>query len=102
MMTICTMIRMLEGICFLIMLIDRFEQAVTLVSARDMINAVTKLLVTARAEQTPNTWKVMGLLSINGSLTTDLDVVLIFNPSIGVGPGTACIPGQTASTATDW
>jgi hypothetical protein len=50
-------------------LIEALEKAQTRVSAIDMIKAAIILVVTANAEQMPNTCNVMGLLSINGSTT---------------------------------
>jgi len=46
------------------------EQAVTEVKAKAIISEVDICEVTARAEQTPSTCKVIGLLSTNGSNNT--------------------------------
>jgi hypothetical protein len=80
MMIICTMIRMLLGVCCRTALIAALEQAVTDVRANAMINEVDIWEVTAKAEQTPNTCKVMGLLSTNGSNNTFLVSLSIILP----------------------
>jgi hypothetical protein len=72
MMIICTMIRMLLGVCWRTALIAALEHAVTDVKARAIINEVDICEVTAKAEQTPSTCRVMGLLSTNGSNNTFL------------------------------
>ena len=45
----------------------RLEKVNTNVRARDITIAISNLTVTARAEQTPRTCLVIGLLSISGS-----------------------------------
>jgi hypothetical protein len=46
---------------FLIRLITTFEDAVTIMSPIDITNAGFSWVVTASAEQIPNTWTVIGL-----------------------------------------
>ncbi|CAI8834499.1 protein of unknown function [Methylococcus capsulatus] len=73
MITICAMIRTLLGMWLRIKAMPALEQAVTEVSARLMIKAVDNCEVTAKAEQMPSTWRVMGLLSTSGSMRTFFD-----------------------------
>jgi hypothetical protein len=60
------MILTLDGIWFRINEINRLENAHTTVSANDITNAVSSLVVMASAEQMPSTCKAIGLLSIIG------------------------------------
>ena len=48
------------------------ENAVTSVTASVITTAVSSLVVTARAEQTPSTWSVIGLLANSGPMSTFL------------------------------
>jgi len=63
MMVIWIIIRTLDGIWLRISEINKFENATTLVSASDITNAVSSLVVIASAEQIPNTCRAIGLLS---------------------------------------
>ena len=72
MIAICTMIRMLDGICLRIQLIKKLENAVTVVNAIHMVTVVFRLLVTASAEQIPRICNAMGLLSNIGPNRTFL------------------------------
>ena len=55
MMVSCTMMRMLGGMKFLRMLTERFDSAITAITAIDITIAVSIFVVTARAEQMPST-----------------------------------------------
>jgi hypothetical protein len=59
-------IRTLDGIWLRIIEINKFENATTVVSAKDITKAVSSLVVIASAEQIPRTCKAIGLLSIIG------------------------------------
>jgi hypothetical protein len=45
----------------------RLDPIKTAVTERDMTSAVATVRVTARAEQTPSTWRVIGFSRITGS-----------------------------------
>src|SRR5690606_32746260 len=62
-MVICTIMRMLDGICLRMLETKKFENAVTSVSARHIVTVVFRLLVTASAEQIPIICRAIGLLS---------------------------------------
>src|SRR5215204_7806449 len=66
------MIRILSGMIFLMAEIMRFENAVTTITDKAITIDGFICTVTARAEQMPNTWTVMGLLSLRGSLRSFL------------------------------
>jgi hypothetical protein len=56
----------MAGYGFRIRLITPPDRQSTTVSATDMVIAVDKVVVTARAEQMPNICRVIGLLPISG------------------------------------
>lgn len=66
------MIRMLLGILFLIKATAALEQAVTAITANDIVNDVESFVVTASAEQIPRICKAIGLLLKIGSSTRSL------------------------------
>ncbi len=80
MIVIWMMIRMGPGMWFRIRLTETFDAATTAVSARDMIRAGPSFVVTASAEQTPSTWRVMGLLSTMGSRKTSRFLLMTIPP----------------------
>jgi len=61
-MVIWTMMRILLGMYFRMLLMAAFEQAVTAMTARHMMAAVFIDVVTAKAEHMPRTCKAIGLL----------------------------------------
>lgn len=67
-MVICTIIRMLEGICLRMIEIKKLENAVTKVNATHITMALAMLVVTASAEQIPRICRAMGLLSKIGEV----------------------------------
>ena len=69
-MVICTIIRILLGIWFLIALMAALEKAVTKVKASAIISEVDICEVTANAEQIPRTCKVIGLSLTSGAVNT--------------------------------
>ncbi len=71
----CTMILIRLGMMFLINEITRFENAHTTITANAITMEGSILVVTANAEQIPNTCTVIGLLSFNGSVTSFLFLV---------------------------
>ena len=102
MMVIWMMIRMLLGMWLRIRLTDTLDAAHTAVSASDMIRAGATLVVTASAEQTPNTWSVMGLLSTIGSRKTSRFLLMTGHPRFSGAPGTARKPLRPASNGSCW
>src|SRR5690606_10960146 len=71
-MVICTIMRMLDGICVRMLETKKFENAVTSVSARHIVTVVFRLLVTASAEQIPIICRAIGLLSKIGPNSSSL------------------------------
>ena len=71
------MIRMLLGILSLIKETAALEQAVTAITANDIVRDVESLVVTARAEQIPRICSAIGLLLKIGSSTRSLADVLL-------------------------
>ena len=65
-----TMIRMLAGMWLRRRLTERFDPAVTAMTAPHMTSEVSILVVTARAEQMPRTCSAIGLLLNSGSIRT--------------------------------
>ena len=70
MIAICTMMRTLLGMWWRIIEINMLENAVTRVTAMVITKAVSSLVVTASAEQTPSTCRAMGLLAMSGPTST--------------------------------
>src|SRR5690606_29178421 len=74
-MVICTIMRMLDGICLRMLDTKKLENAVTNVSAIHMVTVVFRLLVTASAEQIPIICRAIGLLSKIGPNSSSLVLV---------------------------
>jgi hypothetical protein len=70
------MILTFDGIKFLNSDMTVFETHSTAITAKVITSDISKLVVTASAEQIPKTCKVIGLLLINGSETALFDDLL--------------------------
>ena len=95
MIVICTIIRMVCGMWFRMMLTDRLEKAVTNVRAMHIVTAVSSFVVTASAEQMPSTCSAIGLLLNSGSSSTLRSAlsspipIRLRSLGCGIAPGTA-------------
>ena len=77
MIVISTIMRMLAGMKLRIKLTATLEQQSTKMTAKHMIEAVSNLVVTARAEHIPRLSKAMGLESKSGPKRTSLGLSAI-------------------------
>jgi hypothetical protein len=76
------MIRILDGITFRIMEMNKLENAVTAVKAKHITTVTCMELVTAKAEQIPKICSAIGLLSKIGPITVSLKRLMLSLPSL--------------------